>query len=171
VSVKQFSASYSAYEDRILLSMNTTEKTIFHFLLTRACCQALLAQIDQVVGEHLMVEHSLRTSQIIGELQKEGLKKQLNFLEAFEGGDQAPLGEGPILVTQTHIEMHNEQALVALTLVNLQLVRFGLNTLQLQALALLLERLAHQAKWALNYVGLPAIVDTAERAIGAQQLH
>lgn len=171
VSVKQLSGSYSALEDRICLSLNTTERTLFHFLLTRACCRALMDQVDQLVGEQLLNEHSPRSSQIIGEFQKESLKKQLNFQEVFEGGDRTPLGQAPILVTHAKIEMGVKQGIVALTLSNSQLVRFSLNTLQLQALALLIERLAHQAQWALNDGGALVIVEPADGATGAQQLH
>ena len=147
MSVKQFSASYVAIEDRIVLSLNTTEGELFFFILTRAVTCALLNQAEMAVEQSLASQHSVRSSKVISEFQKEGLKKQINFQENFEGGTITPLGKDPILVCQVTLDVKPELISIGLTLLSNQVVGFALPPVQLQAFCLLLERLARQAHW------------------------
>ncbi len=147
MSVKQFSATYSSLEDRIVFGFNTTEGELYSFLLTRAMAKSLIDQAELTVEQSIGAQHNERSSKLISEFQKEGLKKQLNFEEAFEGGDKTPLGSNPILVCQVSMDLQPDTVTISLTLASNQVVGFGLLPVQLQALILLIERLANQADW------------------------
>ena len=149
VGIKQFSAHWSSLEDRIFFSFNTEEGELFQFWLTRAMSQFLLDRSQLTVEQELSIQHSERSSKLISEFQKEGLKKQIHFDETFEGGQTTPLGDDPILVVAINLELAKEGVQVALTLASNQVVRFPLTSTQLQALILLVERLASQAQWKL----------------------
>ena len=147
MSVKQFSAVYSPIEDRIVFGFNTTEGELYSFFLTRTIAKSLLDQSDLTVEQSLSGQHNERSSKLISEFQKEGLKKQINFEQKFDGGEITPLGKIPILVSQITLDLKTEKVVISLTLITDQLVSFQVEPVQLQALSLLIEKLANQAFW------------------------
>jgi hypothetical protein len=172
MSVKQFSAVYSPLEDRIIFSFNTTEGELYSFVLTRAITASLLDYGELVVEQSLSSQHNERSSKLISEFQKAGLKKQINFAEAFEGGDTTPLGKDPILVSQISLDLKPNTVGVSLTLVSNQIIGFQIAAVQLQALSLLLEKLARQANWKItleDHSGPDLLLDANESPIS--QLH
>jgi len=172
VSVKQFSASYIPLEDRIALSLNTTEGELYSFLLTRAITRSWIHFSEAAIEQSIGTEHNERSTKLISEFQKEGLKKQLNFEESFEGGDKAPLGSDPILVAQVQMDLQPDTVTISLTLVTNQVVGFGLPTVQLQALILLFERLASKADWKIAGQEVISIDSSSTAAISpSSQLH
>jgi hypothetical protein len=154
MSVKQFSAVYLPLEDRILFGFNTSENELYQFFLTRAVAKSFFLQAEQISEQAFGRQHNERSSKLISEFQKEGLKKQLNFQEQFEGGDTLPLGDDPILVTQVQLENQEDDVRVSLTLVTNQMVGFSLPALQLQAVCVLLEKLAQEALWQISADGV-----------------
>ena len=150
MSVKQFSAHYAPLEDRILLRLNTTEGDLCQFWVTRAIAKSLNRHAQLAVEQSVAAEHAERSSKIIAEFQKESLKKQLSFQESFEGGSQTPLGTEPLLITQVQMGAAGEGVAIALTLTTNQILRFALLPMQLQALTLLIERLALQGNWGIT---------------------
>ena len=147
MGIKQFNAQYSQIEDRIAFNFNTEEGQLYSFLLTRVMTKSFLVQSEIFLEKATDFEYGERSSKIISEFQKEGLKKQLDFKYVFEGGQTFPLGKNSILVSSVKVELKDRVAQIALTLVSNQVVAFGLPILQLQALALLLEKLIIQASW------------------------
>jgi hypothetical protein len=147
MGVKQFSAVYSPIEDRILFGFNTTEDELYQFLITRAISRSLIDQSEIVVESSIGLQHSERSSKLISEFQKEGLKKQINFEEHFDGGSVNPIGADPVLVAGVQLQAEGELAHVSLTLINNLVIGFKVDMAQLQALVLLLEKLANQAGW------------------------
>jgi hypothetical protein len=172
VSLKQFSAYYAPLEDRIVLHLNTTEGELYSFLVTRAITKSLSLHAQSAVEQSVAAEHTERSSKIIVEFQKEGLKKQLSFEDSFEGGSQAPLGTEPLLITQVTMEIEGESVAIALTLMTNQILRFTLLAVQVQAFTLLLERLAQQADWKLHEPSISLDEEPAtENSQPASQLH
>lgn len=152
MSVKQFSANYLTLEDRIQLSLNTTNGELYGFLLTRAQTQAFLRQCDNVIEEGLKANHDERSSKLIQEFHKDKIKKEINFEESFEGGDKAPLGKESILVAGTQVAMQSEMAAISLLLVSDQQVSFSLALGELQAVIVLIEKLAVLANWRITEI-------------------
>lgn len=150
MSVKQFSATYSLIEDRIIFGFNTTEGELYQFLITRVIAKLFIDQGEKSAEDSLGSQHNERSSKLISEFQKEGLRRQLNFEEKFEGGELTPLGKDPILVTQVVLETLGDEVHISLTLLSNQVVGFKVAIVQLQALILLIEKLAHQAMWQIN---------------------
>jgi len=149
MSVKQFSANYDPLEDRILLRFNTTSGDLYQFWVTRAIAKSLNLHAQSAVEQCLATEHTERSSKIILEFQKEGLKKQLSFEESFEGGIHTPLGTEPIMITQVTMDMSGEGVVIGFILTTNQILRFTLVPLQVQVFTLLIERLVQQADWRL----------------------
>jgi len=147
MSVKQFSAVYCPIEDRIAFSFNTTEGELYSFILTRALSKSLLEQIELTVEQSFASQHNERSSKLLQEFQKDGLKKQINFEESFDGGATSPLGADPLLVSHVQLDLKPELVSISLTLVSNQVVGFSVLPVQLQALTLLIEKLARQAQW------------------------
>lgn len=166
MSVKQFSANYAPLEDRIVLRLNTTEGEVYSFWVSRAIAKSLSLHAQSAVEQSVAAKHSERSSKIISEFQKEGLKKQLNFEESFEGGSHSPLGTEPVLITQVTVETVQESVAIAFTLATNQILRFTLLPVQVQAFTLLIERLTQQADWKLHE---PSISLDEEPAAGSSQ--
>ena len=172
MAIKQFSAHWSSLEDRIFFSFNTEEGELFQFWLTRTIAKTMLNRSQLTIEQGLSAQHNERSSKLISEFQKEGLKKQINFDETFEGGQSSPLGADPILVVAIDLELAKEGIQVNLTLASNQVVRFPLATTQLQALNLLIERLATQAQWNIAEQEV-MVIDAGQSAINnpPTQLH
>ena len=147
MSVKQFSALYSQIEDRIFFSFNTSEGDLYQFLFTRGISKLLISQCASVAERSLGEQHGERSSKLISEFQKEGLKKHLSFDDHFEGGQKAPLGGEPILVSHIQLDLQGDVVHISLTLASNLVVGFELPVFQVQALCLLIEKLAKQAHW------------------------
>jgi hypothetical protein len=149
MSVKQFSAHYDPLEDRILLRFNTRDGDLYQFWVTRLIAKSLNLHAQSALEQSAAAEHTERSSKIIVEFQKEGLKKQLSFQESFEGGSQMPLGSESILITQVTMEKAGESVVIAFALTTNQILRFSLLPMQVQVFTLLIERLVQQADWRL----------------------
>jgi hypothetical protein len=147
MGVKQFNVLYSPVEDRMIFNFNNEEGQIYSFLFTRAIAKSFFDQSEIVLERANGIDHSERSSKIISEFQKEGLKKQLDFKDVFEGGQTFPLGKTPILTSLVQMELKEGAVRISLSLISNQVVGFGLPILQLQALVLLLEKLTLQAHW------------------------
>jgi hypothetical protein len=147
MGIKQFNAQYSLVEDRIAFNFNTEEGQLYGFVLTRVITKSFFVQCEIFLEKAIDIEYGERSSKIVSEFQREGLKKQLDFKDVFEGGQTFPLGKNPILVSSVKVELKDSIAQIVLTLVSNQVVAFGLPILQIQALALLLEKLISQANW------------------------
>ena len=150
MSVKQFNASWSAAEDRLLFNFNTTQSELFQFWLTRLLVKTFLEQSQKIISLELGVQHDKRSSQIIYEFQKEQVKKQLTLGDSFEGGQSTPLGNAPVLATGVQMSLEQQVVTISLNLVTGQTVSFHLPLAQLQALIVLLEGLASHASWGIG---------------------
>ena len=150
MSVKQFSANYNALEDRIIFSFNTTEAELYSFLLTRAIAKSLLNQAQDAVEAELATQHSDRSSKIIQEVQKDDLKKYIQFENHFDGGQSTPLGESPILITAVQITVEDHRIAISFNLTTNQLLGFSLSTAEIQMLCVLIEKLALQGAWQIS---------------------
>jgi hypothetical protein len=157
MGVKQFNAQFLPVEDRIVFNFNTEEGQLYSFLLTRAISRLFINQSELFLQRAIGAEHSERSSKIISEFQKDGLKKQLDFKDTFEGGQIFPIGKEPILVSLVQIELNDNAVRISLSLVSNQVVAFGLPILQLQALVLLLEKLTLQANWQISSQESPTL--------------
>lgn len=155
-----------------MFSFNTTEGELYCFLLTRAITKSILDQSDLTVEMSLSIQHNERSSKLISEFQREGLKKQVNFEEKFEGGQITPLGDTPSLVSQAVLALKSENISISLTLVTGQVVGFHVGLVQLQALSLLLEKLSHQAHWQISVLpDFDAELSRSITATSSSQVH
>ena len=153
MSIKQFNAGWSKKEDRITLSLNTSDGEVFRFWVTRFIAKHLLQGSQSMIQANLEAKHNARASQVIQEFQKDVVKQQLNLHEPFEGGDKTPLGNEPVLVIGLNIQSNNHSVTIGLQLDIGKTVSFELSLGQLQPLIVLLEKLAADADWQINAEG------------------
>ena len=150
MAIKQFNAGWSKKEDRITLSLNTSEGEVFRFWITRFIAKHLLQGSQSMIQANLETKHNARASQVIQEFQKDAVKEQLNLHESFEGGDKTPLGDEPVLVIGLNLQSNNKAVTIGLQLDIGKTATFELPLGQLQPLIVLLEKLAADADWQIN---------------------
>jgi hypothetical protein len=150
MAIKQFNAGWSKKEDRITLSLNTSEGEVFRFWITRFIAKHLLQGSQSMIQANLETKHNARASQVIQEFQKDAVKEQLNLHESFEGGDKTPLGDEPVLVIGLNLQSNNKAVTIGLQLDIGKTATFELPLGQLQPLIVLLEKLAADADWQLS---------------------
>jgi hypothetical protein len=150
MAIKQFNAGWSKVEDRITLSLNTSEGELYRFWITRFIAMHILEGVQSIIQKDLEIKHNARASQVIHEFQKDAIKKQLDFTEEFQGGGITPLGDNPVLVIGLNLSLKNNLVTVGLQLVTKQTASFDLAPGQLQSLLILLENLVSQANWKLE---------------------
>jgi hypothetical protein len=174
MAIKQFNAGWSKKEDRIFLNLNTSEGELFRFWITRFIAKHLLQGAQSLIQKDLEVKHNPRASQVIQEFQKDAIKKQLDFTEAFEGGEKKPLGADPVLVTGLDLSLKKNIVTVGLQLITNQTASFDLTPSQLQPLIILLEKLTKEADWKLESDDSQTIVssyDNTDASEMTKKLH
>ena len=172
MAIEQFSAVYLPIEDRIDFRFNTSEGTLFCVLFTRSITQRFINQSDAVIEQAIGVHHpNVRSQKLVSEFQKDGLKKSLNFKEPFKGGETLPLGADPVLVSSVSFESQGASILIAIGLINNQVLRFSLLPAQLQAVMILLEKLALEANWQVTGVTSSSTPTSQQHVPRSNQVH
>ena len=98
-AINQLQMSYSPAEDRILLRVNTTGGDEFRFWLTRRYA----ALVIQALAAHRAVDPDVAAQPVpaakeaVEAFKQETAQARGDFAQSFEGSDQFPLGESPIL--------------------------------------------------------------------------
>jgi hypothetical protein len=153
MGIKQLNASYLPQEDRVLLRINTDEKSEFQFLLTRRVALFVLAASEHLVEKVLVQKHDPATAKAVADFEKKNLISSDKQGPEFESGEAFPLGEAPILVLDvtcgiTESEASGEQAFsIDFILGKDQSINLKLPKPMLIAMRVLLENLCDQASW------------------------
>ncbi len=152
----QIQARYVQEEDRILLRLNTVANEEFRFWLTRRFALRLWPVLqDALLSTPVATRQtSLTARQAIVAFEHEAAKSKAQFNTHFRDMDNLPLGETPLLVTQSgfrretngnfFLSLHNQQK---------QGISLSLTTDLLHLFCKLLEDATRQSDWA-----IPALV-------------
>lgn len=150
MSIKQLNVKYFPNEERILFRMNTIDNCEYKFWLTRRVTHIILQAAGQFI-EKEFVKKVPSVEGVISESNK--ADQQACFGEAFEPGQQYPLGVDALLImdAKCEVEKSGEEDVFSLDLVlpgggN---VNLKLATPIMKKVTLLLEEANTQAQWGL----------------------
>lgn len=120
MKIFQVNFSYSPVEDRLLLRLNTLDKTEFRMWLTRAISSKLLGQLHQIEKINLLRKQPgvvAVAMQTVEEFQREAVLSRADFVQSFSSGAEVfPLGEQPILVTDVVLDASKPVSVVTFQL-------------------------------------------------------
>ena len=122
MNIRQLSASYLEDQDRILLSINTSEADEFQVWLTRRLTLRLWPLLNRVVVDHFAIPTDAHTDgyvdlaaldthtrHLLANSRKEETLIKADFATPYDGGDKKrPLGSTPLLITEINLTPDNQ---------------------------------------------------------------
>ncbi len=117
MDIRQFSVSYIAEQDRILVRVNTSAHQEVKMWLTRRMMLQLWPTVNRVVIDHLAIPADAKTDgyvdlaamddksrQMLAEMRQQDAVQKADFSTPYQGEVAArPLGETPLLVTEVNL--------------------------------------------------------------------
>lgn len=150
--LEQFSASYDAEQDRLLLRIRSSDDAEFRLWLTRRYL-ALLWPILMKIAEDFSARKTTDplTRNTLAELAHGQAVGNANFASQYKEGSQFPLGEQPILLARINVKplQGNTQTLTLLPQQG-QGINLALDERLVHVLARLLQQAATAAEWGLK---------------------
>jgi len=156
MTIKQFNATYSAHDDRVLFRFNTVEDTEFRFWFTRRVSLFILAATAHLIAKNLEQTHSPEAAKAIVDFSKESIQAEkggqgTNQVDAYQPANNFPLGADSLLVMDVKcaLEKQAQEDVLSLDLVlpggaNINLKMAGQT---LHAMCALLNQLREHAAW------------------------
>jgi hypothetical protein len=146
----QFSASYLALEDRLLVSGTFPDRTEIRLLFTRRLTRGLLQGLDRL--SEMLVKGDVATPEMkqqVASFNREAAVEQADFSQSYaKGQPHALMAEGPRLATEiTFSPKPGDRVAIAIKLDKGARIDFALPTSALWSLAHLLKTQAARAKW------------------------
>ena len=172
--LEQFSASYDATQDRVLLRVRTTDEAEFRFWLTRRFLELLwpiLMKIADTFNARKAPDNPMARS-VLAEMAHGEAVGAANFTSQYQGGKLFPLGEEPILLAKISVRAKegNTQTLTLLPNEG-QGLNLELDEKLVHVIARLLQEAANGAEWGLKLQVVTNSGNTLESsAAGAQKL-
>ena len=151
--LEQFSASYDAVQDRLLLRIRSSDDAEFRFWITRRYLALLwpllMKMADAFSGRKAPGDPLTRNA--LAELAHGEAVNKADFGSAYRDGSLYPLGEEPILLGRVTVKplQGNTQTLTLLPQDG-QGINLDLDEKLVHVLARLLQQAAVAAEWALN---------------------
>jgi len=105
-SISQVQIRYAPLEDRLLMRLNTAERTEFRFWITRRFARQLATALHDLLAERqeVMAQAGGEARKAVLEFQHQEAIAKANFTQRFEGRPtQLPLGPNPVLLTRLKI--------------------------------------------------------------------
>jgi hypothetical protein len=150
--LEQFSASYDAAQDRLLLRIRSSDDAEFRFWITRrylALLWPLLMKMADDFSARKATDPATRST--LAELAHGEAVNKADFGSAYRDGSLYPLGEEPVLLGRVTVKplQNNTQTLTLLPQEG-QGINLDLDEKLVHVLARLLQQAAVAAEWALN---------------------
>ena len=172
--LEQFSASYDATQDRLLLRVRTTDDAEFRFWLTRRYLELLwpiLMKIADTFNSRKAPDNPQARS-VMAEMAHGQAVGAANFSTQYQKGSLFPLGEEPILLARISVKAKegNTQTLTLLPQEG-QGLHLELDEKLVHVLARLLQEAAIGAEWGLKLQVVTGEANALESpTVGAQRL-
>ena len=171
MSIKQFNGEWVAQEDRVLFRFNTHSGEGYAFWFTRVIVQGLI-QGSQHLGFHRLAQsHPPEVAQAMHAFETQAVKEQANFTQTYEGAQQSPMGETPLLVVGLKMTQEPTQTTVELQLVDGRNIALHLPQSMLLIMVTLLDKLQESAKWSVGLAQLNPNLQEVPAANPLSQLH
>ncbi len=150
--LEQFSASYNAAQDRLVLRFRSSDDAEFRFWITRrylALLWPLLMKMADEFSARKAADPATRSA--LAELAHGEAVNNADFGSAYRDGSSYPLGEEPVLLGRVTIKplQGNTRTLTLLPQEG-QGINLDLDERLVHVLARLLQQAAVAADWALN---------------------
>jgi hypothetical protein len=150
--LEQFSASYDAPQDRLLLRVRSSDDAEFRFWITRrylALLWPLLMKMADGFSARKATDPATRST--LAELAHGEALSKADFGSAYRDGSRYPLGEDPVLLGRVTVKplQGNTQTLTLLPQEG-QGINLDLDERLVHVLARLLQQAAIAAEWALS---------------------
>jgi hypothetical protein len=151
MSIKQFSAHWSAAQDRIALRFNTPNNEEYRLWFTRAIVKSLFEQSGEHTKNFLSQKHDQSVIPLIQDFQKQKVDSHINAGAGFISGTKTPLGDAPVLAMRLSLTIKRKGLLIlTIHLVSRQKIDIPLNFEALQSLVYLIDKLQVEAGWSLS---------------------
>ncbi len=173
--LEQFSASYDAAQDRLLLRIRSSDDAEFRFWITRRYLALLWPLLMKMADDFSARKTSdPLTRNTLAELAHGEAVNKADFGSAYRDGSTYPLGEEPILLGRVTVKplQGNTQTLTLLPQEG-QGINLDLDEKLVHVLARLLQQAATTAEWGLTLEVAPGTGATPEplKASGPRLLH
>ena len=151
--LEQFSVSYDATQDRLLLRVRTSDDAEFRFWLTRRYVDllwpVLMKMADTFSARKAPADPATRG--ILAEMAHGAAVSEANFSDQYQNGSSFPLGEAPILLSKISVTTKegNTQTLTLLPQEG-QGLHLELDEKLVHVIARLLQEACNGADWGLK---------------------
>ncbi|BAS68219.1 hypothetical protein [Bathymodiolus septemdierum thioautotrophic gill symbiont] len=166
MNIHQIQISYSDQEDRLLMSINSTENEEMRLFLTRRIVTSFLDILNQTISHSLLNKPELNNMEKSAcepdkELTPQQMQQQMahqakhqhivdesDYATPFNTGNKFPMGEVPILVVKITINIHQDNN-VSFVFVNTdgEDINFNLNPQLLHNILDLLAKVLPSTEW------------------------
>ncbi|MDI9336602.1 MAG: hypothetical protein QM520_06210, partial [Gammaproteobacteria bacterium] len=106
----QISLSYEVSEDRLLLRVNTNQKTEYRIWLTRRLVLEFVPQLQKIAENTITASAPVGTSfvdqeskKMYAEFKKQEILEKSDFKTPFDSSSTSIFGDHPLLLTEIHI--------------------------------------------------------------------
>jgi hypothetical protein len=173
--LEQFSASYDAAQDRLLLRIRSSDDAEFRFWITRRYLALLWPLLMKMADDFSALKATdPATRSTLAELAHGEAVNKADFGSAYRDGSLYPLGEEPILLGRVTIKpLQGKTQTLTLLPQEGQGINLDLDERLVHVLARLLQQAAIAAEWALGLdisPGTGAVLDSLH-AGGPRLLH
>lgn len=154
-SLEQLSCRYDLGEDRIQLSVSTSDQQEFRCWLTRRFTLSILNEFKQNTAKYRAPEIASTTSnpQDMADFQQASDTQGQDFSQKFKKGDSFPLGEEGFLVQTIHLTPTKGDGLTLTILPKKgQGINLNINKVILNNFFEVIERALEQTGWVQNAV-------------------
>lgn len=150
--LEQFSASYDAEQDRLLLRIRSNDDAEFRFWITRRYLALLWPLLMKMADDFSARKTSdPLTRNTLAELAHGEAVGKADFASQYREGSQFPLGEAPILLARITVNpVHGDTQTLTLLPQQGQGINLDLNEKLVHVLARLLQQTAAAAEWGLT---------------------
>jgi hypothetical protein len=149
MSIKQFNGEWIAREDRIVFRFNTKSNQAYSFWLTRMLVKGLIEGATHLGVHRYLEEHPPEVAQAMQDFEKQSAEQTLVYNETYEGGQQQPLGEAPVLIVGLKLTQQPDQTVVDFEMVDTRHITLMLPQPMFMTMILLLQKLQAHAQWGL----------------------
>jgi len=147
MAIQQFNALWAKKEDRIKLSIITSEDDCLKFWLTRFIVKSIIESYDSLMKSKLRGLYDGQTSVLIQKIQKEKAESNFILSPTVLRDKKNLLGSGSLLVIGFDMIFQGDFLKFNLFLDNKKKVGVSMSTEQADAMVALIEKISKTADW------------------------
>ena len=172
MTISQLSGNYVPEEDRVLFRLTTKQSEEFRLWFSRAVVKDILKLGQQSLLLSSSRTHSAEHASDMAQFKQQAAAENTKFSE-FVPCEEFPLGKDPLLVKSVALLVHADSTELDMSLVGNKSFKIKLTDALIGQLVVLLQKLADNAKWAIEAPtpSDPVMPAVSESPIAAKKLH